>query len=142
MRATTSVKERLSEEGSVNFITDWLADHPGGTRTGLALAVCKRFELYDAKGAWRKASTLKALRDLEKEGRWRLPAALPRGSGAWTPRQLDHAVTEAQGVPSRAELIEGLELIEVDAQDYPQNRRSLTSWWYPARQRYGRAAAH
>ena len=117
MKAITSVKEKLSTAESVRSITEWLAGNKDGTRTGLAREMCERLGLRDGKGALQMASALKALRDLEAEGRWKLPAALSRGCGKWVPRQLDHAVPEAQGVPQRAELIEGLELIEVRSED-------------------------
>lgn len=117
MKARTSVKEKLSTAESVGSITDWLAGNKDGTRTGLAREMCERLGLRDGKGAWQMASALKALRDLEAEGRWKLPAALSRGGGQWVPRQLGHAVPKAKGVPQRAEWIEGLELIEVRSED-------------------------
>ena len=117
MKATTSVKERLSTPESVRTISDWLTANKDGTRTGLARKMCEKLGLRDGKGAWQMASALKALRDLEAEGLWKLPAALSRGGAQWTPRQLDHAVPEAKGVPQGAEWIEGLELIEVKSAD-------------------------
>jgi hypothetical protein len=117
MKATTSVKERLSTAESVRSITEWLAANKDGTRAGLAREMCERLGLRDGKGAWQVASAMKALRDLEAEGRWTLPAALSRGGRKWVPRQLEDAVPLPEGVPSRAEQIEGLELIEVTSED-------------------------
>lgn len=117
MKATTSVKEKLSTPESVGLITDWLTSNKDGTRCELARAMCERLGLRDGKGALQKASTLKALRDLEAEGRWTLPPVLSRGPARWIPRQLGHAVPPAQGVPQRIELIEGLDLIEVQSDD-------------------------
>jgi len=116
MKASTSVKERLSSCESARWVSEWLANNPGGTRTGLARSLCQRLELRDGKGAWQMASALKALRDLEAEGRWTLPPALPGHAERWTPRQLDEGVPPAQGVPPRAEQIEGLELREVGSE--------------------------
>ncbi len=113
MKTTTSVKERLSSSESVEYVIEWLAANKEGTRTGLARAMCERLALRDGKGEWQMASAAKALRDLEREGRFRLPAVLNRGARAWTARQLDEAVPAPGPVPPRAEQIEGLELIEV-----------------------------
>jgi hypothetical protein len=118
MKALNSVKERLSTAENVLFIKDWLAANTNGTRNGLAKELCERLGLRDGKGAWQKSSAVKALRDLEAEGRWKLPAALPRGGGGkWTPRKLGYAVSEPNGVPQKSEELEGLELIEVKAED-------------------------
>ena len=115
MKATTSIKERLSAPGNVTLVTDWLAGNKGKTRTHLAKDICEGLELRDGKGALRISTTLKALRELEAEGYWELPAALPRGGRQWNPRRLGHAVAAVQGVPERVEQIEGLKLIEVDS---------------------------
>lgn len=117
MKATTSIKERLSSPENVTLVTNWLAGNKDQTRTRLARDMCERLGWRDGKGALRMSSALKALRDLEAEGHWKLPAPLPRGSGQWSPRCLGHAVAAAQGVPGRAEQVEGLELIEVRADE-------------------------
>lgn len=117
MQTTTSIKAMLSTPETVTLVTDWLARSKGKTRTRLARDMCERLGLRDGKGAWRISSALKALRDLEAEGHWTLPAARPRGRGPWRPRRLGHAVAAAQGVPGRVEQVEGLELIEVSADD-------------------------
>ena len=108
MKSTTSIKERLCAPGNVTWVKEWLAGDKGGTRTVLAREMCERLELRDGKGALRMATTLKALRDLEAEGYWRLPAALSHGGKEWNPRRLGHAVAVPQGVPARVELIERL----------------------------------
>jgi len=119
MKATTSIKERLSAPENVTFITEWLCGNKGKTRTRLAREVCEQLGLRDGKGALRMSTTAKALRELEAEGYWKLPAALHQsaGSGEWTPRRLGRAVAAPQGVPDRVEQIEGVELIEVKSGD-------------------------
>jgi hypothetical protein len=119
MKTTTSIKETLSAPENVTFITEWLAGNKGRTRTRLARDVCEQLGLRDGKGALRMSTTAKALRELEAEGNWKLPAALPQGGGAraWNPRRLGHAVATAQGVPERVDQMEGLELIEVNSGD-------------------------
>jgi hypothetical protein len=101
----------------VTLVTEWLAQNKGKTRTRLAREMCERLGLSDGKGALRISITLKALRELEAEGYWKLPAALPRGSGQWNPRRLGHGVAAPRRVPAQAEQIKGLELIEVRPED-------------------------
>jgi len=117
MTAIASIKAKLSVPENSTFITGWLAANKEKTRTRLARDICERLKLRDGKGALRVSSTLKALRDLEAEGYWELPAALRRGLKEWNPQRLGHAVRLPQGVPSQAEEIQGLELIEVVSGD-------------------------
>jgi hypothetical protein len=122
MKTTSSVKERLCAPENITMVNGWLAGNKDGTRTGLAKELCEQLGLRDGKGTLRISSTLKALRDLEAEGYWKLPAALSGQSGQWSPRRLGQAVALARGVPERAEQVEGLELIEVSANDDEQFR--------------------
>lgn len=124
MKAITSIKEKLSVPENTTLITKWLAANKDKTRTRLAKDICERLDLRDGKGAWRLATTSKALRDLEAEGFWKLPAALRRGPAEWKPRRLGHAVPPPRGVPAQAEQIDGLELIEVA----PGDNEHLRLW--------------
>ena len=117
MKAITSIKERLAAPENVTLVTDWLAGKKVKTRTHLARELCERLEWRDGKGALRMATTLKALRDLEAEGYWKLPAALFRQGKEWNPRRLGHEVAAPQGVAARVEQVEGLELLEVRGND-------------------------
>jgi hypothetical protein len=117
MKNTISIKETLSTRGNVTFITEWLSRNKGKTRTRLARELCERLGLRDGKGALRISTTLKALRELEAGGYWKLPAAIPRGNGQWNPRRLGHEVAVPRGVPAEAGQIKGLELIEVCRED-------------------------
>lgn len=117
MKTTTSVKARLSVPENVGLITGWLAGNKDKTRTELAREMCERLGLRDGKGELQISSALKALRDLEVEGHWKLPAARSRGGREWNPRRLGQAVAAPKGVPARVELIEGLDLFEVRTED-------------------------
>ena len=117
MKTSTSIKETLSTPRNVTFITEWLSLNKGKTRTKLAREICDRLGLRDGKGALRISTTLKALRELEVEGYWKLPAARQRGNGQWNPRRLGHEVAVPRGVPAEAGQIKGLELIEVFRED-------------------------
>ena len=117
MKTTTSIKETLTVSENVTFVTDWLAGNKGKSRTRLARDTCEHLGLRDGKGALRISTTLKALRDLEAQGYWKLPAALPHGSKKWNPRRLGYAVAAPQGVPDSIEQMGGVELIEVTSDD-------------------------
>jgi len=117
MKAKNSIKEKFSTPASVTLTSDWLAGNNGATRTQLARYMCERLGLRDGKGALRTGTALKALRDLESAGYWKLPAAGSNASGKWNPRRLGREVPAPQGVPERVDLLEGLELIEVRSGD-------------------------
>src|SRR6056297_3209779 len=117
MKAKNSIKEKFSTPASVTLTSDWLAGNNGATRTQLARYMCERLGLRDGKGALRTGTALKALRDLESAGYWKLPAAGSNASGKWNPRRLGREVPAPQGVPERVDLLEGLELIAVRSGD-------------------------
>lgn len=124
MKTTLSIKETLSHPENIKQITDWLAANKQKNRTNLAEYVCERLGFRDAKSGLRIATTLKALRDMEVEGYWKLPEAAIKHSGKWNPRRLDHAVATPERVPMQVEEIEGLELIEVRR----ENEAHLRIW--------------
>jgi len=124
MKAKTSIKERLSVPENVTLVTEWLAGNKGKTRTDLARDVCRRLDFRDGKGRLRIATALKALRDLETEGYWELPAARSRKGKQWKPRRVGHAVSAPRGVPAQVEQIQGLKLIEIDS----GNEKHLRIW--------------
>jgi hypothetical protein len=117
METTNSIKEEISTPENVTFITEWLSGNKKKTRTHLAREVCERLGLRDGKGDLRISTTLKALREREAEGYWKLPEATQRGNRKWNPRRLGHKVEAPRGVPAEAGQIKGLDLIEVCQED-------------------------
>jgi hypothetical protein len=75
--------------------------------------LCQRLDLRDPNGDWRLATTLKALRNLEAQGFWTLPAATVPPPGAWNPTQLHRRVQTPTAVPACVEEVRGLQLTEV-----------------------------
>jgi hypothetical protein len=108
MKTTNSIKEEISTPGNVTFITEWLSRSKGKTRTHLAREICERLGLRDGKGDLRISTTLKALRELEAKGYWKLPAAIQRRNRQWNPRRLGHKVVVPRGVPEETGQIQGL----------------------------------
>lgn len=118
MKTPNSIKGLLSGAENVKLVTDWLTANKGKNRSILARHVCQSLDLRDARGRLRLSTTLKALRDLEGQGYWKLPKPTKkRASWGWNPRRLNAAVEDPREVPQQAEEIKGLELIEVRTED-------------------------
>ena len=124
MNSKQSIKETLFRPENIKKITDWLAANKQKRRMNLAVYVCERLGLYDARGGLRIATTLKALRDMAGEGYWKLPEAMSKHTGKWNPRRLGHAVPPPEEVPAKVEETEGLVLIEVRS----ENEEHLRIW--------------
>jgi len=118
MKTSKSIKEQLSGAESIKLVTDWLVANKSATRTDLARHVCQNLNFRDAKDRLRLSTTLKALRDSERQGYWKLPEPVRKKTRrVWNPRRLDAAVERPREVPQQADEIEGLELIEVRTED-------------------------
>ena len=75
--------------------------------------VCEEFGFRDARGRLRVASCNTALGALERAGRVTLPAGRRRGLRSH-PVGLGHPVSPPEGVPGRADLVEGLVVVLVE----------------------------
>ena len=116
MNVTRPIKQVLRDTENVGFINAWLEDNAQGTRTDLARDICRRMDLRDAKGDWQMSTTCKALRDLETQGYWKLPASQSPAkseSPKWSPCRLDQAVPRPWAVPEQVQSIQGLKLVLV-----------------------------
>lgn len=113
MRTDSSIKQRLAEPENVKSVIALLGRDPAFSRRALAQEVCRRLELKDGKGDWRMATTSKALRELEDQGLWTLPAPHAAGPRGWNPARLNQAVAAPEAVPTVLAQMGGLRLIEV-----------------------------
>ena len=114
MQPAFSIKQVLARPENVSFINARLDGPAAPPRTVLARELCQRLDFKDPKGDWQIGTTCKALRDLEAEGLWKLPApATTIGPRTWQPKRLGRPVPRPQDVPARAECIQGLRLVEV-----------------------------
>lgn len=116
MNTTSTIQERLASADAVALVKDWLKANKRGTRTALARHMCEALDLKDARGHLRMGGAQKALRVLESQGHWRLPKAKGAASPRWQPRRLVQPVALPRGVPSRAERVQGLRLVEVGSE--------------------------
>lgn len=85
-------------------------------RTKLADQLCEHFGFFDPRGDKQRAGCLKALRELEQDGRLILPQSSSK-LGKRSPRRLAQPVPAPQGVPAEAGQIRGLRLIAVEGED-------------------------
>jgi hypothetical protein len=118
-----TLKAALSEPAKLAVVREELAEG-ADSRTRLAGELCRRFCFRDARGQLRVGSCLKALRDLERAGKFTLPPRLLDIHQGWSPRRLSAAVPEAQGVPERVEAVPGLRLVLVD----PADAAGMRTW--------------
>ena len=112
MRLQNQIKRKLAEGETIEWVRGRLAEGDLGTRTALARAVCCRWDFRDRRGQPQLAGCLKGLRELEEEGKFRLPAASRRQGGPQA-RRLRHAVEEPKEVPRGVGQVRGLRLVEV-----------------------------
>ncbi|MGH9579576.1 MAG: IS4 family transposase [Terriglobales bacterium] len=97
------------------MVLELLQVQPALTRAQLARELCRRLDLRDPKGDWQVATAAKALRDLEAQGHWTLPAPAVQRPRSWSnaPARLLRRVAAATGLPEAIEQIRGLRLLEV-----------------------------
>ena len=119
MNPALPIKQRLGQPDNLALVLQLLNANPAPTRTQLAKEVCRRLDLRDPKGDWQVATTAQALRDLEGQGQWTLPAPKLRRPRTWSnaPTRLHQPVPAASRVPEQLEQIEGLQLVEVSDAD-------------------------
>src|SRR4249920_3998734 len=105
MELQHQIKRTLSTPESIAVIRGLLADARHANRSSLARATCRHFGFVDARGRAQTAGCVKALRELERSGRFELPAAGARGNRegqAKSARRLGEPVPEPREVPALA----------------------------------------
>ncbi len=113
MKSQNLIEQKLSQPESVVVIQQILEDNTDAPRSAIAERVCEHFSFFDALGKPQKSGCLKALRELDRAGRFRLPQ--PRREAPSTdPRRLTKTVAEPRNTPSAAGQIQELELILVE----------------------------
>jgi hypothetical protein len=101
---------------SIQYVCDLLESKTILHRSELATHVCERFVFYDTRGQAQRSGCLKALRELEADGHFTLPA--PRTNpGQRFPRRLSEPVPWPVEVPPRAGEVQGLELVLVNTSE-------------------------
>ena len=82
------IKRTLEQPGSIATVQGILSRREHASRCALADVVCRDFGFLDSRGATQNAGCAKALRELERDGHFVLPAAISRvGARPRSPRR-------------------------------------------------------
>ncbi|MBC8550078.1 MAG: IS4 family transposase [Candidatus Brocadiales bacterium] len=108
------IKQKLAQPESIDIVKEILDDNPEASRFEIAGRVCEYFSFVNAVGEPQRSSCSRALWELEKAGKMRLPKpkTQPTRGG---PRRLAEPVELPLDVPSRTDLINDLTLVRVEA---------------------------
>jgi len=117
MQTHRSIQQTLAEAQNTQLVMELLQGETMLSRSALAKDLCRRLDLRDPKGDWRTATTLKALRDLEAQGFWKLPVASVPRPRHWNSTRLSQPVKAPTAVPKRVEEVQGLQLVEATTQE-------------------------
>src|SRR3990172_4130835 len=113
MKLQNQIKRTLSKPEAMESVSQLLEERDFSSRTEVADFVCEQFGFQDPGGQNQMGGCLKALRELEAKGWFKLPP--PRiEKGGPAPRRLDQPVAEPEGVPGEVGAVGGLELILVE----------------------------
>jgi hypothetical protein len=114
MKTQNLIKQTLSQPESVVVVQQILEDNKEAPRSAIAKRVCQHFGFFKAWGRAQKSGCLKALRELERVGRFKLPPS-QRPCPPTAPRRLTEPVEAPRELPSTADQIQELELIRVES---------------------------
>jgi hypothetical protein len=114
MKTQNLIKRKLSQPESVVVVQQILQDNKEAPRSAIAKRVCQHFGFFNAWGRPQKSGCLKALRELERVGRFQLPEAR-RPSPQAEPRRRTEPVEAPRELPSAVGQIQELELIRVQS---------------------------
>ena len=138
MNKQNQIKSTLSQPESIEQIQSHLERLENAGRTQLSKELCEYFNFFDPKGNHQVAGCLKALRELEKDGWFILPASQSTNVGKPIgQRRLNEPVAAPHPLPEDAGKIRQLKLIRIGTekqmriwnelmiQDHPQGERPL-----------------
>ena len=114
MKTQNLIKRKLSQPESVVVVQQILEDNKEAPRSAIAERVCRHFDFFNALGNPQKSGCLKALRELERVGRFQLPEARRQSPQAGPGRRTE-PVEEPRDLPSAAGRIHQLQLIRVES---------------------------
>ncbi len=124
------IKRALSTPERIAYVRELLANKAVRHRTELAVRVCEQFGFHDPRGRGQLGGCLKALRELERGGQFRLPPPQVR-PGPRKPRRLSTAIPAPEAVPTQAGAVQELELIVVDSPRLSQIWNELLQGEHP-----------
>ena len=113
MKTQNLIKRKLLQPESVAVVQQILEDNADAPRSAIAERVCQHFAFFNTLGKPQKTGCLRALRELERAGRFQLPQAR-RQSPQAGPRRCTEPVEEPRNLPSAAGQVQELELVRVE----------------------------
>ena len=113
MEAQNQLKRTLSQSSNLERVRNLIDEGTVAHRSELAKTVCEQYGFHDARGEVQLSGCLKALRELEAEGHFVLPAAQKK-TGPSSFSRLGEAVPQPKDVPVRAGEVKGLTLVLVE----------------------------
>lgn len=112
---THTIKQVLSQKGSIAMINRIIESGPNYTRNDIARFACNEFNFIDHRGRLKLSSCLKGLRELDAKGVIKLPKPSVAYSKKWNPRRLGYSVPLPISAPESVAQIKNLRLIVVDS---------------------------
>lgn len=107
------IKRTVSAPERIAYVRELLASEAVRHRTELAVRVCEQFRFYDPRGRVQVSGCLKALRELEHAGHFRLPRPQVQ-PGPRKPRRVGEPLAPPEAVPAQAGQVQDLKLTLVD----------------------------
>jgi len=120
----TTIKATLLEPAKLAVVKQKLGLKGTRSRTRLAASLCQQFRFRDPRGNPQVFSCLKALRDLEGKGHFRLPPRQLDIVSHWRPRRLSGPVADPKGVAEAVVDVRGLRLVVV----HPEDELAMRTW--------------
>ena len=114
MKSQNLLKQTPSQPESLLIVQQILEGNSESPRNAIAGLVCKHFEFFSALGKPQIAGCLKALRELERIGKFELPKVQAPAPNP-QPKRLEAPVEAPLTLPSTAGQIQALELIRVES---------------------------
>jgi len=116
MNTQNQIKRCLSQPESVEHVCTLLDDDEFSSRSELARFLCEQFDFYDERGNLQLGGCLRALREIERSGRFVLPE-VQRQHARGSPKRLRQAVAPPVSVPMKAGDIVDLHLVPVGSEE-------------------------
>jgi len=116
MKTQNKIKWTLTQPEAIKHIINILDTKDNINRTALSYELCDYFHFFDPRGNRQHSGCLKALRQLEQAGHFRLPSST-RKTVPRFPQRLEQPVPQPRKVPVDAGQIRGLQLIIVETNE-------------------------
>ena len=116
MKTQNKIKWTLTQPEAIKHIINILDTKDNINRTALSYELCDYFHFFDPRGNRQHSGCLKALRQLEQAGHFRLPSST-RKTVPRSPQRLEQPVPQPRKVPVDAGQIRGLQLIIVETNE-------------------------